>query len=313
MTTRYFRVKAIMAKIEVTYGVDPVPTGAANAIQCKTDARFTPIQSEKVPREVIQAYMGHQQDLPVGTSCMLEIDVEAAGAGGAVDVPPAWGPLMRMCGFAQTVGAAVSVVYAPISTAFESGTVYFNRDGVLNKMLGCRGSLSVKFTPRGIPYLTFKLSGLYGGKSDTAITAQTITGWKVPFTVTKTNTPTVLLHAYASILYDFSLDMSNQIVYRNQPGREDVLITDRAPTGSIEIEDTLVAEKNWEAINQAVTLGALQIVHGVGVGNVVQFDAPAVEIGDPTPTNRDGVIATQLPLRFTPTSAGNNEFTITTK
>jgi hypothetical protein len=31
-------------------------------------------------------------------------------------------------------------------------------------------------------------------------------------------------------------------------GQEDIIITDRAPTGSCEIEDTLVAEKDWEGV-----------------------------------------------------------------
>src|SRR5260221_12793831 len=114
MTTRYLRSKALMAKIETTYGTDAVPTGAANAVLCKNDIKFTPMDSDRVPREVIQAYMGHQQDLPVATRIMLEFDVEAAGAGGAVDVVPAFGPLLRGCGHAQTINAAVSVSYQPI-------------------------------------------------------------------------------------------------------------------------------------------------------------------------------------------------------
>lgn len=313
MTTRYLRSKAVMAKAEVTYATDSVPTGAANAILCKTDVRFTPLESERVPREVIQAYMGHQQDLPVATRCMLEIDVEAAGAGGAVDAVPAWGVLFKGCGFAETVNAAVSVVYAPISTGFQSLSIYFNQDGVLHKLLGCRGSASMKFTPRGIPYFTFRFLGLYGGVTDAALTAQTVTGFKVPKPVNKVNTPTFTLHAYAGLLYDLSVDMANELVYRNMVGREDVVITDRKPTGSVEIEDTLIAEKDWYTLAAAATLGAMQLIHGVGVGNIVQLDAPAVELGDPTPTNRDGVVGTQMPLRVTPTSAGNNELTVTTK
>src|SRR4051812_21148932 len=111
MTTRYARVKAVMAKIEGVYGTDSVPTGAANAVQCRTDVRFKPIESIRVTREIIQAYMGHKQDLPVGATCSLEIDCELAGAGGAVDLVPAHGPLFRACGWSQTVNAAVSVAY----------------------------------------------------------------------------------------------------------------------------------------------------------------------------------------------------------
>jgi hypothetical protein len=313
MTTRYLRSKALMAKIETTYAVDAVPTGAANAILCKTDVNFTPMESDRVPREVIQAYMGHQQDLPVATRVKLEFDIEAAGAGGAVDLPPAYGPLLRGCGLAQTINAAVSVSYQPISTGFESLTIYFNQDGVLHKALGCRGSMSVKMTPRGIPYMHFTFLGLYGGVTDTALTAQTLTGFKVPKPVNKANTPTFTLQGYAGLLYDFSMDMKNDLVYRNLVGREDVIITDRHPDGMAEIEATLIAEKDWFTIAQNVTLGATQMIHGVGAGNIFQIDHAAAEIGDPVPTNRDGVVGFQLPLRITPTSAGNDELKVTTK
>jgi hypothetical protein len=313
MTTRYKRNKTLMVKIETTYGVDAVPTGAANAVLCKTDVNVTPLESERVPREVIQAYMGHQQDLPVATRMKIEFDIEAAGAGGAVDLPAAWGPLLRGCGFAQTVNAAVSVSYAPISTAFESLTIYFNQDGVLCKMLGCRGSVSFKMTPRGIPYMHFSFLGLYGGVVDSAMTAQTITAWKAPKPVNKANTPTFTLHGYAGFLYDFNFDMKNDLVYRNMVGREDVIITDRHPDGNAEIEGTLIAEKDWFTIAAAATLGAAQLIHGVGAGNIFQIDHAAAEIGDPSPTNRDGVEGFNLPLRITPTSAGNNEVVITSK
>lgn len=313
MTTRYLRSKTLMAKIEVTYAVDPVPTGAANAILSMTDIKCTPMDSDRVERNVIQAYMGHQQNLPVAQRTKLEFDVECAGAGGAVDVPPAYGPLLRACGWQQTVNAAVSVVYAPVSTGFESLTIYFNQDGQLMKALGCRGSFSVKMTPKGIPYMHFSFIGLYGGVADVAMTAQTITAWKVPKPVNKANTPTFTLLGYAAALYDFTCDMKNQVVYRNLVGKEDVVITDRNPDGMAEIEATLISEKDWYTAVQNVTLGAGQLVHGVGAGNVFQLDAPAIEVDDPVLTNRDGVQAFQLPFRLTPTSVGNNEFTITTK
>ena len=313
MTTRYLRSKALMAKIEGTYGVDAAPTGAANAVLCKTDVRVTPIESERVSREVIQAYMGHQQNLPVAARVKLDFDVECAGAGGAVDVVPAYGPLLRGCGFAQTVNAAVSVVYKPVSTAFESLTIYFNQDGVLHKALGCRGNVSFKMSPRGIPYMSFSFTGLYGGVTDAALTAQTVTGFKVPKPVNKANTPTFTLQGYAALLYDFSCDVKNDVVYRNMVGREDVIITDRHPEGMAEIEATLIAEKDWFTIGQNVTLAAAQLIHGVGVGNIFQLDFPAVEVGDVQPTNRDGVVGFSLPLRYTPSATGNDEVQLTTK
>lgn len=312
MTTRYLRNKTLMVKLETTYGTDAVPTGAANAILAQNDIKVTGIDTERIARDVIQAYMGHQQDLPVTTKCAIEFDVELAAGGGAVDLVPAWSPLLRGCGYSATTNVGVSVVHKPISTAFESVTIYFNQDGELFKMLGCRGTVSFKMTARDIPVMHFSFTGLYGGVSDSAMTAQTVTAFKAPKPVNKANTPTFTLHGYAGVLYDLNWDTKSDVAYRNMVGKEDVVITDRHPTGQAEIEGTLISEKDWFTIAQNATLNTLQIIHGVGAGNVVQVDFPAVEIDDPMQSSRDGVVTYQLPLRITP-SAGNDEISLTTK
>jgi hypothetical protein len=163
MTTRYLRNKTLMAKIETTYGVDAAPAGATDAINAQNDIKITGIDTERVARDVIQAYMGHQQNLPVTAKMAIEFDVEFAAAGGAVDLVPAWSKLLRMCGYSATTNTGVSVVHKPISTGFESGTIYFNQDGELHKLLGCRGSVSFKMTARDVPVMHFTFTGLYGG------------------------------------------------------------------------------------------------------------------------------------------------------
>jgi hypothetical protein len=313
MTTRYLRSKALMAKIETTYGVDAVPTGAANAILSQNDVKITWLDTDRVARDVIQAYMGHQQNLPVASRMKLEFDIECQGAGGAVDLPPAFGPLLRGCGFAQTINTGVSVSYQPISTGFESLTIYFNQDGELGKALGCRGTVQLKMTPKGIPVMHFSFTGLYGGVTDAAITAQTVTGFKVPKPVNRANTPTFTLHTFAASLYDFSVDLKNDVIYRNMVGKEDVVITDRHPEGSAEIEGTLISEKDWFTIANTVALNTCQIIHGSGAGGVYQVDFPQVEIGDPAQSSKDGVVTYVLPLRHIASAAGNDEVKITTK
>jgi hypothetical protein len=144
------------------------------------------------------------------------------------------------------------------------------------------------------------------------MTAQTVTAFKVPKPVNKANTPTFTLQGYAGIMYDLNWDTKSDVVYRNMVGKEDVVITDRHPTGQVEIEGTLISEKDWFTIANQATLGALQLIHGIGAGNVVQIDFPAAEVDDPMQSSRDGVVTYQLPLRITP-SAGNDEISITTK
>jgi hypothetical protein len=158
MMPRYFRSKAVLAKIETNYGVDAVPTGAANAILLR-NVTINPMDNEVENRELVQAYWGLSEELPVGTKVSLDFEVEMAGSG-AAGTAPAYGPLLRACAFSETVSAGVNVVYAPVSGGVESLSMYFNLDGKLHKILGARGTLDVKLNAKKIPVFAFKMQGL---------------------------------------------------------------------------------------------------------------------------------------------------------
>ena len=104
MATRYFRKKSILAKIESPYGQDASPTGAANAINAR-NVSFTPADLEYEERNVVRAYLGQQEQLVVTAKSRLAYECEIAGSGTA-GVAPAWGPLVRACGFSETILAA---------------------------------------------------------------------------------------------------------------------------------------------------------------------------------------------------------------
>ena len=52
------RKRLLLAKAEVTYGTDPTPTGAANAILVR-NLEIVPLQSDIVQRELIRPYLGN--------------------------------------------------------------------------------------------------------------------------------------------------------------------------------------------------------------------------------------------------------------
>lgn len=304
-----FRKRAILFKIETTYGTDAVPTGAANACLVR-NLSVAPMENEMVDRELIQSFLGHNAQLPVGTRMTADFEVEMVGSGTA-GAAPAWGPIMRACAFAETINAGISVVYNPISESHESGTMYFHLDGVRHKLLGCRGSVSAKVSPKGIPVFAFKFIGLYGGIADAAMPALTLTSWKQPIAVNNANSGSFSLHGHAGKLYDMSIDLANNLVHRDLVGAEDVVITDRAPAGDIEIEAPVIATKDFFAIAKAATTNALTITHGVTAGYKIKLDAPNVQLINPSYTDRDGVAALRMGTRLVPGAAGNDEFTIT--
>lgn len=98
-------ITSLLAKIESTYGVNSTPTGAANAILLAGQPSFTPMEMTAVQRELLRSFYGNAEILPSSIYGKIEISVEAAGSGTAASAP-AWGALMRMCAFSETINAS---------------------------------------------------------------------------------------------------------------------------------------------------------------------------------------------------------------
>lgn len=303
------RKRTILGKLEVSYGVDPVPTGAANAVLVR-NLEITPQESELVGRDLVRPYLGHSEQLPVSIHAVVSFEIEVAGSG-AAGTPPAYGPFLRACGFSETISAGVSVTYAPVSNAFESITIYFNVDGVLHKMTGARGNVDVVLNAKQIPVFRFTFTGLYQTVVDAAAPTVTLTSWIKPVAVNTGNTTGLLIHGYAlAVLSELSIGLGNEVTYRSLVGAESVLITDRKPSGNVTIEALAVSQKNWWNIAKNATLGDLSVTQGTLAGNRVRFDAPAVQIVKPTYADQDGIQMLQMGLTLVPGASGNDEFTI---
>lgn len=308
---RYFRKKAVLAKIESVYGTDAVPTGAANAILTK-QAAISLMQGGTVKRDLDRPTMGGEQELHVSPYSTISYMVEAAGAG-AAGTAPAYSPLLLACGFAETINAGVDVQYDPVSAAFDSLSQYFSMDGIKHALLGCRGKLKLTLSPGGIPMLSFDFTGLRVAPADTADPTLTTTAWQVPIPVTNAATPTFSLHGYAANMIALELDMGTVVVYRNVVGEESVQITDRDVSGSVTIEEPLLATKDFHAICAAHTLGAMQFIHGTAAGSIFQVDAGQVQVLEPQIGETDGIATLQMKLKCIPTDAGDDEIKITVK
>lgn len=307
---RYVRKLALLAKIEGTYGTDPVPAGDTNAIQAH-DVQLTPIAGGEEMRDLLLPYMGHQGVLLTGNYGMVEFGVEIAGAGAAGDAP-AYGPLLRACGLSETLTASTDAVYEPVSTAFEAVTLYYSLDGVRHILLGCRGNVTMEFAPSRIPRFRFRMLGLLGTVSDTALPSVDLSDFVTPVVVSKANT-TFALHSYsAGPTESVSIDLGNQVEPRLLINHESIQIVDRRATAQVVMEAVLLATKNWQSIALGHTTGALALVHGTVAGNIVQINAPAAQVGRYGQGQSQGILNNSLPLMLKP-DAGNDELVITVK
>lgn len=302
----------LLAKQEVTVGVDPVPTPAANTILCRG---FTPqmISAEFVERNNIRGYKGNFGQLAVGVHREFEIEVELAGAG-AAGTAPKWAPLLMACGFSETLVASTTASYAPITTGDTTVTLYGYLDGLLFKMSAAKGTVSFDFTSKAIPVAKFKFIGEYVAATDTAFpTGMVISGFQKPLTVGRVNTPTFTMHGLAAVVQSLTFDVANNVTYRDLIGASGAYSSDRKPSGSVTMELPTVAAANWGEIARLGTEAALQLVHGTVAGNIIQVDMPKTQITSaPTISNDNEIAMLQLGFSINP-NAGNDELIIVAK
>jgi hypothetical protein len=304
------RRQLLLAELEVTYGTDPTPTAGSNAILVR-NIEVTPLEAETVSRELIRPYLGQSEQLLAQTRVLINFEVELAGSGTA-GTAPAYGPLLRACSFTETVSAGVSVTYEPNSDASpKSVTIYFNNDGVLHKATGCRGTFSLNCAVGEIPTIAFEFTGIYNTPTDVALGSPTYANQADPVVFKQGNTSGFQVFSYAGCLQSFSLELANEIVYRELVGcTKEVLITNRAPAGEVMIEAVSIATKNFFSEATGNSTGNLTFQHGQTAGNIVTFTAGQIDLGNPSYSDEDGIQMLTLPYIATPTDSGNDEMEI---
>jgi hypothetical protein len=298
------RNQLILAKIETTYGTDATPSGAANAILA-VNIQAEPLLGTEVSRDLMLPYLGHQGMVLSGTYGRIKFEVELSGSGTA-GTAPAWGVLLRACGMAAAIDAGISVTYSFISASEESLSLYFIKDGIKHILLGARGMWSLSGSPDTIPRLVFTFTGLLGTITDAAAPTPTFTDFKVPVPINKANT-TLALHGYSGACESFSFDTGITIAPRLLINHESIEISDRKMTGQVVVEAVPLATVNWFDLALNSTDDTLAIVHGVTAGNIIEMNAPVVQVGRPTYGQKDGIMNFTVPLMIKP-DVGNDEF-----
>ncbi|MGA0208000.1 MAG: phage tail tube protein [Ilumatobacteraceae bacterium] len=303
------RKRLILLESEGTYGTDPTPTGV-DAVLVR-DLNITPLQSDTVSRDLVRPYLGASEQLLSNTRVEVTFSVELAGSG-AAGTAPRYGKALLACGMAETVVASTSVTYAPVSASFGSCTIYYNIDGVRHKVTGARGTFTINGAVGEIPTIDFTFTGIYNAPTDTALPSATYADQATPVVFKEGNTSGFQLLSYSGCLQAVSFDIGNSLIYRELVGcTKEVLLTDRAATGSVTIQAPTIAQKDYfTAALSDGTLGNLLFQHGQTAGNIVDFASTRVDIGDVTYSDQDGVHMLTIPYTCVPSTAGNDEFSL---
>ena len=301
------RLTSLLAKIETIYGTDPTPTGAANAVRI-FDGTIQPLEGDEVSTQYMQAHFGAGETTQVTQYMSMSFKVPFSGvsvAGGE----PGVAALLRMCSIAMTEDTGVSHTFDPVTNNPESGTIYCNIDGILHKSLGVRGNVKVEIAAKGVPAWQFDIMGAFVPLTDALPPAAVYTKFLKALPVNKTNT-TASLDGITLAAYSFSFDVGNTVTKEDLMNVDSVDITDRVSTGSITFRTNSIATKNWVEMARVRAQVPLVIKHGQGATNTITITSAQAEIGKPTYGDSNGIHTTTLPLKFVPTDAGNDEWSI---
>jgi hypothetical protein len=296
MASRYIRNTLIALALEATAGVDALPTGAANA-QLISDMSIEPLDAKNIPREVIRGFFGGSEELVGVASVKVSFTAELAGSGAAA-TPPAWGAALIVCAFAEaSLTTPARVEYTPVSTGLRTATIYYYDDGVLHKLFGVMGNVTISAKAGDRPTLKFDFVGLDGGVA-TATDVGVFTAWKKPVAITKANVVDFTLGAtYAAgaltggTVYPSTgveIQVGNSVEFDALCSEETVDITNRSATGSVELKLTPAQEVAFMAsVKQNLTQSAAFTIGTVTGAKIILF-MPSVQLRKPKKVDRSG-------------------------
>lgn len=297
----------LLAKPEITYGVDAAPTGLLNAMLV-SNVKINPLNATEVDRKVVSKNFGSFGKVIGDVHVTIGFDVELA-ASGTPGVAPSYGPLLKGCALAEVIAPGVSVSYSLVDSGEQSLTLYLIIGGKQRIIRGARGSFKTKMSAKGEPLLSFSFVGLYTTPTDVSFPAADVSAFRAPLCVSPQNT-TATLHGYTGVIADFSFDLGVKVSYLPRINAESVQVTDRVTTGSITLEDVPVAVKDFDTICRTGTSGAFVITHGQTAGNRVQISAPAVQLHAMQSSEQDNIEMLQMAMSFNRV-VGNDEVVIT--
>jgi len=280
--------EVLLAKIEATYNVDPIPTAALDAMLVEN---LSPANEglRMTERPGVRASIGALQYVYGDTLRSISFDAELKGSGVA-GTAPELGVLFRGCAFGETIAAGVSVTYAPVSTGHESLTLYYYQDGMLTKLTGARGTVSFAFEAGMPAKASFTFTGHTSTPTDVALVNPTFdTTTPEPF-----KGATFTIDSFAATIGQLSFDMSNQIAMPSDCSANDgfgeIRVTGRDVAGSIDPEKELVSVEAFEAnMRNGTTMALATGVIGATTGNRYAVNMPAVYYRDLGDGDREGI------------------------
>lgn len=261
-------------------------------------------------RNNVSASLSPFSKVPGARKGAIEFDVELKGSGTA-GTAPAIGKLLKACGFGETVVAVTSVTYLPASTGVGSMTLALYNDGIIYKIWGARGNVSLKLEKGKPGMLHFLFTGADFSVADGAMLS---TG--ISYETTKPQpflAAALTIDSYAALMGSLEFNMNNELALRDDvntsSGHKSAVISGRLPTLSIDPEMVLVATYDFYGKWRSGIEGPLTTVVTGSAGNICTITAPKVQYIGVKKADKSGLRSLGIDCQLN-RNAGDDEISI---
>lgn len=218
---------------------------------------------------------------------------------GDLTIAPTWTGNLTLGDKWQVWVYPPGIRYMPVSSGFESVTLYMYFDGVLHILTGARGTFSVSAEAGNYAKAEFTFTGQYVDPSDTALPTSARYERQLPAMVELSD---LYLDNIGAVCSQFSFDVNNTVAPRMDVNAADgyngVRITGRDVSGNIDPEATLVADFAWWT---KLTAGSQMLWRnkvGQTEGNRIFTMAPSVQLSNLSYQDREQIRTMDVPLKM---------------
>lgn len=317
---RKVRKTIILLKPETTPQTDAAPVVGSNTMQVMDWE--DDIEDLMAPLPVIKGYFGGDDKLPYARFGRIRFRVPLASAGAAAitaGTPPMWGAPLLGCAASETASAGNRIEYKPATEALKTVTIWFHRDGFLEKFVGGMGNHTWSYVVGEAPFLEFRFSGLViQAPAAAANPTGVFTAWQPPLAVGPINTAKVLIggaYATGAITGGTSWDMKSFTGDSGNDVRDVLLATaqgvdiyNRDTKATLNLDLTPAGEATYMALKAAGTKTSIGVVHGSAAGSKLTTFLPAAQIISIKPAKDGEMFTHTMELEAKPTSAGNDDW-----
>jgi len=316
----------ILGKAEATYGTDPTPDVANNALYCM-EYKIEPVIDLKDIKRFGPTFTSRGK-LPGAKYCKFSFKFPFVGApdpGGGNLAEPDYSPILQACGFAlASTGAPVDThTFTPSSSQAQPSVTFFAylfEDGHTNAELyelnGAVGNVKVEIKAGEAVAIMFEGEGLYVKPITVSAPALGSLAYVDPTDEMPAINATFTVGGAAFFIRDFEIDLRWSMDRRlavggGVEGVAGIYLT-RAPNVSCGGKMTMEMKKQstddrWQDIADSV-LGVLSIIIDSIGGTRLNIAAPALQLLSPTFNPEVGVIVYDQPYDLQQTTDEGDDY-----